>query len=104
MAEFRDHENYNCEITLDDGKIFRIYANWLHNQDLDHWQGWRCNAGSTRLSIDKNLDVWSGECKNDFLGNLKDQWDVMRSPTICRQETCGGCTDDLLTKKFKDEN
>ena len=98
MIKFENHENYNCEITLDDGKTFKIYANWLHNNDLDHWKGWTCYAGSTRLYIDKNLNVWGSECGNDNLGHALTGFNMV-DHTVCRQETCTGCTDDLVTKK-----
>lgn len=98
MSKFENHTNYNCEIATDTGETYRVYANWLHNEQLDHWQGWQCDAGATRFYIDKNFDVWSGECRNDYLGNVLTQWDPIPG-TVCRQETCTGCTDDLITKK-----
>jgi hypothetical protein len=84
-----------------DGKTHRINANWLHNNDLDHWQGWRCNAGHQRISIDENFDVYSGECMNDQLGNLFGSWDLLPAAGTCRRQTCTGCTDDLVIKKYK---
>jgi hypothetical protein len=48
------------------------------------------------------LDVWSGECKNDFLGNALTQWTV-KTHAVCKRETCTGCTDDLLTTKYQPE-
>lgn len=98
MSKFENHVNYNCEIETDTGETYRVYANWLHNQQLDRWQGWRCDAGHTRFYIDKNFDVWSGECQNNYLGNALTQWEPI-SDTVCGRETCTGCTDDLMTKK-----
>lgn len=98
MSQFEDHPNYNCKITLDSGKEYLVYANWIHNQDLDHWTGWKCNAGHTRFYIDKHFDIWSGECKNDHLGNVLNEWNI-QTETECKQKTCTGCTDDLITKK-----
>ena len=95
---FEDHQNYNCEIETDTDAKYRIYANWLHNNNLDNWQGWKCWAGSTRLHVDKDLKVWSGECCNDYLGEADKDFKVLES-TICQQSTCSGCTDDLLTEK-----
>lgn len=96
----KDHSNYNCIITTDTGDVHRVYANWLHNNDLDHWKGWSCDAGNTRFYIDKNFDIWSGLCQNDYLGNALTEWST-KSNTICQQNTCNGCTDDLITKKEK---
>ena len=100
MNNFENHENYNCNITLDSGDEYKVYANWIHNQGLDRWQGWHCDAGHTRFYIDKNFDIWSGECKNDYLGNATSNWNL-KTDTICNRVTCTGCTDDLLTHKYE---
>lgn len=100
MNNFENHENYNCNITLDSGDEYKVYANWIHNQGLDCWQGWHCDAGHTRFYIDKNFDIWSGECKNDYLGNATSNWNL-KTDTICNRVTCTGCTDDLLTHKYE---
>lgn len=97
--QFEDHQYYNCEITLDSGATHRISANWMHNNNLDNFQGWRCTAGQLRLSIDKDLNVWSGQCENDFLGHALTGFDVFDQPTVCRRSRCTGCTDDLLISK-----
>lgn len=98
---FENHQFYNCKITLDSGLEYLVSANWLHNQDLDHWQGWQCAAGQQRLMIDENFDVFSGECVNDQLGNLFSGWQPLGQPTVCKQDRCTGCTDDLITAKLK---
>jgi hypothetical protein len=98
LSQFENHTNYNCKIILDSGEEYLVYANWIHNQDLDRWKGWNCDAGHTRFYIDKYFDIWSGECRNDRLGNALDDWDI-QTGTVCKRETCTGCTDDLITKK-----
>lgn len=100
MSKFENHKNYNCKITLDTGEEYRIYANWMHNQNLDQWQGWRCDAGNTRFYIDKNFDVWSAQCQNDYLGNALGTWEP-KIDTICNRKTCTGCTDDLMITKHE---
>ena len=97
--KFENHRYYNCEITLDDNTKYQIEANWLHNQQLDTWQGWLCDAGHRRLMIDADLTVYGGECLNDKLGNILTGWSLLDSPTICQLSRCTGCTDDLLQKK-----
>lgn len=97
---FKDHENYNIQITLDDGDTYRIYANLLHNEKLDSWKGWHCEAGVHRIYIDKNLDVWSGECKNDYQGNINVGWNLYHDYTVCKRDRCTGCTDDLAIAKW----
>jgi hypothetical protein len=93
------HDNYNCCITTQDGQEHLVYASWLHNEKLDCWQGYHCDAGNTRFHIDKNFDIWSGECKNDYLGNMLGGWSP-KADVICKQTTCSGCTDDLMVKKY----
>ena len=96
---FENHQHYNCEITTDNNEKFRVSANWLHNAGLDYWQGWSCDAGYQRLDIDKNFDVHSAVCQNQYLGNLFGEWQVLDQPGICKRERCVGCTDDLLIGK-----
>jgi len=98
---FENHHFFNSEILLDSGDTYRVSANWIHNQHLDRWQGWQCNAGHKRLLIDENFNVFSGECLNDTLGNVLTGWKLLPMPTTCHQSTCTGCTDDLLVEKFK---
>ena len=97
--QFENHLYYNCEITLDTDKVYRVSGNWLHNENLDHWKNWSCAAGQKRLMIDENFNVFSGECLNDHLGNLLETWQPLEQPTICHQQRCSGCTDDLIVEK-----
>jgi hypothetical protein len=71
----------------------------MHNEKLDSWQGYRCDVGNTRFYIDKNFDIWAGECRNDYLGNTLTDWNL-KNDSICQQPTCTGCTDDLAAKKW----
>ena len=57
MIPEHDHNNYNCEIQTDNGDRRRVYANWLHNNNLDHWQGWYCEAGLSNFHVDKNFNI-----------------------------------------------
>ncbi len=98
MIKFENHTNYNCKITTDDGQEYYVFSHWLHNNDLDHWKGWSCDAGYSRLHIDKNLEVWSGVCYNDYLGKATDNF-YTNKRTVCRRETCTPCTDDLVIGK-----
>jgi hypothetical protein len=100
LKEFHNQENYNCRITTDSGQEYLIYANWLHNEQLDHWTGWNCDAGVTRLLIDKDFEIYSGECKNDHLGSALKDFNIL-DQAVCKQERCTGCTDDLIVTKHK---
>jgi len=97
LNQLTNHNNYNCEVTTETGEKFKIFADWLHNTDNDHWKGWSCQAGANRIYIDKNLDIWGGMCKNDYLGTGLD-FNLLDS-TTCNRDTCTGCTDDLTVTK-----
>ncbi len=97
----QNHKFYNCKIELVDGSSHLIDANWLHNNDLDQWKGWQCNAGYNRLHIEADLSVYSGACMNDYLGKLNEEWSLLPGPTTCTKDRCTGATDDLLINKFK---
>ncbi len=90
---------YNCKVTCDNNEQFFINANRLHNLNLDHWAGWHCEAGMNRLWIEHDGSIYGSECKNDYLGNIFDEWKILTSPTICQKTRCTGCTDDLILKK-----
>lgn len=89
-------------INLSNGEEFLVYANWVHNQNIDDFKDWYCEAGITRLVIDSSGDVFSGECENSYLGNLNTDWNLLnRSDAVCKRSRCTGCTDDLIVKKYK---
>jgi hypothetical protein len=95
-----DDLNYNSKITFDDGTTALIYANRLHNEKLDNWKGWQCGAGVNYIYIYQN-EIYSGECCNDKLGILDQDWELVDNYTICKLERCSGCTSDLIQKKQK---
>lgn len=95
-----DDINYNITVTWDDGTTNNVYANRLHNEQLDYWQGWKCTAGATSIYIYES-EVYGGECCNDRLGTLGD-WELIQQHTTCKLERCTGCTTDLTREKFKE--
>jgi hypothetical protein len=99
--KFENQQHYNCKIQLDNDEQYCVDANWIHNNQLDNWQDWKCDAGHRRLDIDKDFNVYSGQCHNDYLGNLLNNWEPLSAPTTCKQKRCTGCTDDLLIAKHK---
>ena len=102
MLPDQDHPNYNCIVTTDTGQQRKLFANWLHNNNQDSWQGWQCEAGHTRFYIDGDFNIWSGMCQNEHLGNVLKDW-YTNDNTVCKQVTCTGCTDDLIATKFQGE-
>ena len=93
----KDHNNHNCTIIFDDGSSMKVFADWLHNTNNDHWKGWKCDAGVNRISIMDNFDVYSGRCKNDYLGNIMSDWTLL-DDNVCKRDRCNLCTDDLMIK------
>ena len=99
--KFENELFYNCKIELNNGETYLIQANTLHNQKLDYWKDWQCYTGIDRLYIDNDRTVYNGECLTTKLGKLDGDWEIMKTPVVCPLDRCTGCTDDLLTKKFK---
>lgn len=97
--QLADQQFYNCIATADDGTEYFLDANWIHNNDLDHWQGWNCSAGLLRISIENDGNVYGGQCLNDHLGHVDTGWELLQEPATCKRERCIGCTDDLTVKK-----
>ena len=97
--KFTDHKNHNCTAILDNGEQYKMSADFLHNEKLDFWLGWHCDAGSTRIFIDNENQVFGATCRNDYLGNLNSDLKILNSSTICKRARCVGCTDDLLISK-----
>lgn len=100
MKKLENHKNYNCKVTTEDGEEFLIHANYLKENDLDQWKGWHCEAGYTQVMINVDLEVYGGECKNDYLGSALDKISLLPTATICKLEKCSGCTADLLRDKY----
>jgi hypothetical protein len=92
--------NYNCVVTLANGKEEFLFADRLHNENLDHWKGWKCAAGYNYVSIKPNFDVYGSHCENDYLGNLNDEFQILTEHTVCKKDRCIACTADLMVDKF----
>jgi hypothetical protein len=92
--------NYNARVTFEDDTGSLIYVNKLSNENLHKWQGWHCAAGVTAIHIYKN-EIYSGECRNDLLGYLDQDWNLIDSYTVCKLDQCSGCTTDMLQEKYK---
>ena len=95
--------NYNCKITTESGDEFLIYANWLNNNDLNHFRGWKCYTGTNRIYVSVDQDVFNGLCNTVRLGNLNSGWDLVGEPITCPNDTCTSNTDDLITKRYSPE-
>lgn len=92
--------NYNVVAVTTDNKEHLLFADRLHNENLDNWQGWHCAAGSKYLVIDPNFDVYGSMCQNDYLGNLETDFKLLNEYTICKKVRCVHCTNDLMVHKY----
>ena len=52
-----------------------------------------------RGTIDSDLSVWSGECKNQLLGHAVKRFELNSQTAPCHRPRCTGCTDDLIVAK-----
>jgi hypothetical protein len=98
---FIEHKFYNCEVTTTSGSVYKINADSLHTDKLDFWQNWYCDTGHHRIFIDVDGNIYGGTCKNDHLGHIDTDWQILSKSTICKRNRCVGCTDDLMTAKSK---
>lgn len=94
------HKDYNTKITTETGEEFFINAFWLNNNDHNRFTGWKCTTGTTRIDIDKNLDVFNGKCKTATLGNLLTGWNLIKEQITCPNQKCTTNPDDLMTFKY----
>ena len=100
MIVLTPDSHYNSEVMLRDGSTIKISANQLFDKNLHHWQGWLCDAGVNSVMIDWDFTVYSGQCRNDCLGNLmSDDFEFLKSPTICKRQNCTSCASDLYSNK-----
>jgi hypothetical protein len=97
--ELKQTKYPNCVVEFSDGSVQSIDARELLVNGLANWQGWECQVGTSRIVIEANLAVYSGECLNDKLGDLQTGWELMTGPAICRRKTCTGNVEDLYIDK-----
>jgi hypothetical protein len=94
------NEFYNCKITDDNGMGYHVFANQIYNNNLHHWEGWKCDVGIETMTIDYDMRVYDGFCKNKCIGDLSEGLlEIPSEPTICRRKHCTPCTSDLETSK-----
>jgi hypothetical protein len=99
MTTLVTNENCNAIVTTTTGDSVAIFADQLIEAKLNFFYGWSCNAGSERIYIEKDFTVYSGECKNNKLGNLFDEnFKILDKPVVCMQSSCT-CTGDIYTTK-----
>lgn len=104
MSRLKPDKNFNAIAYYDNGQQVRVYGQQLHNQGMDHWRGWQCDAGYNRIFVFPNGDIYGGECRNDYLGNINNEFKLLDQPTTCGLDRCSSCTSDLIVAKKLDSN
>lgn len=93
-------DNYNVVVLDDQGQEHLMHANQLQDWNLHYWAGWSCNAGVDYIYVTEDGRCWGSQCENDYLGNVNEHpIKLLTNPTICRQNHCTGCTNDLTVSK-----
>jgi len=91
--------NCNAILELANGETIEIFADNLVQKNLNHFKGWQCNAGVERIYIESDFTVYSGQCKNNILGNLFDEnFSLIEDYVLCEQNSCD-CAGDIYTTK-----
>jgi MoaA/NifB/PqqE/SkfB family radical SAM enzyme len=97
-------ERSNAIVELANGESIAIDAVQLVDKNLTNFKGWQCYAGVERMYIDPQFKVYSGQCRNDYIGELFDNnLSLFTEPTVCKQEKCV-CVADIFTTKIKNLN
>ena len=100
---------------MNDFKSVRLYKNAndyedftqeeLLNRKLTFWRGWKCAAGTYKIHIDADGNVFSGACKvGGKLGNIY-HGEEIKFPNgliTCTKNVCA-CGDDMMIPKSKFE-
>jgi|688.fasta_scaffold00284_6 hypothetical protein len=93
-------QNCNAVVTTADGQEVAVNASRLYDLGLARWKDWQCSAGKDMIFVDHDFTVYSGQCRNDCLGNLFDQdFKLFDDFSVCKRDECTPCETDLFTKK-----
>jgi len=104
MTTLQKNEHCNAVVFLKDGTTIEVSTDQLHSKNLHHWKDWYCNVGVDSIFIDYDYTVYTGNCRNDILGNLYDKnFSLFKNPMKCKQQTCTSCASDLFSTKFKEQ-
>ena len=80
---------------------------FLMNSGLTNWKGWLCSIGQINLEIEKNGNVYGGNCKQRIyynnLYNSNFSFSPVKNLTVCNQDYCK-CFHDISIYKIKDSS
>jgi MoaA/NifB/PqqE/SkfB family radical SAM enzyme len=90
---------------IDDKHYPVTYANTLITNKQNKFKGWRCEAGSKRLIVWHDGNVYGAQCstaKKHLLGNIKDKKIKKMESIICENEYCD-CVPDIRIPKWRED-
>ena len=90
---------------IDDKHYPVTYANTLITNKQNKFKGWRCEAGSKRLIVWHDGNVYGAQCstaKKHLLGNIKDKKIKKIESIICQNEYCD-CIPDIRIPKWRED-
>jgi len=80
------------------------YAHEMIAKNINSFRGWKCEAGSKRLVVWHDGNVYGAQChtaKQIPLGNIKDKKIKQMTSIICQNDFCN-CIPDLRIPKWKE--
>lgn len=99
-----DYQQRNAYVIYDDGSKEKFLGQEIISKNLNKFQGYKCEAGKSNLSIHWNGDVKGSHCPiRSSFGNLINNKDLRikldETPILCKYEKCS-CVSDMRIKKW----
>ena len=91
------------KIIIDGVEHSSEYANTLIADDKNHFKGWHCNLGQTRLFIWHDGNVYPASCntaRRHKLGNIFDNELMLLDGAICEDDYCS-CSPNIRIPKHR---
>jgi len=67
---------------------------------LNYWRGWKCWCGVDTFFVDYANNIYGASCRNRYIGNLNENYELPDGPTICRKRVCI-CLTDMIPRKVR---
>ena len=95
----------STHLVIDDKDYPVQYGGTLIANKQNTFKGWRCEAGSKRLVVWHDGNVYGAQCstaKKHLLGNIKDKKIKKIESIICQNEYCD-CIPDIRIPKWRED-
>lgn len=104
------HHDYSNWAIYSNGKKKKFRKNYLLYNNLNHFQGWKCNIGIDNITIKFTGEI-SGSCTeklyqlpykfNLYAEDFTEQFKPVFKPALCTKQGCY-CSHEYNTTKWKD--